>query len=273
MKIGLLLPISVLSQQLTETQIKQAFLEYFDYNDGVDHGDQQQWYDILANYVKAKDSFDMTDANGEIRPAYVDFYNFWQDMKADGNLKGACDEDEPISCGGIFSLKHIWGYGCWCNFGSKAGIGRGNPVDATDALCKSLQQCYRCAVWDGKQEGETCYPWETKYDLLSVHNNKGLRRKCARSNPNDDCAFRTCCCETRFAEDLFRLYFESAATGIVNYSRNLKHKHGFNWENECKYSPPDEFKKGCCGEYPERFPYNALKDSCPVDMRSIDRLD
>merc|ERR1712110_156354 len=129
----------------------------------------------------------------------------------------------------------------------------------------NLQQCYRCAIFDGKQDGEVCYPWETNYTILSAHANKGLKRKCARSNPRDDCAFRTCCCETQFAEDLFDLYFESAVTGVTNYNSGLKHSKGFDWDAECVASPPNEFERGCCGEYPERYPYNKLKDECPAD--------
>ena len=59
-------------------------------------------------------------------------------------------------------------YGCWCHFDENkyniAGKGKGTPMDAWDANCRTLSEGYECAVMDGLAEGEECAPWSVPYE-------------------------------------------------------------------------------------------------------------
>jgi len=51
-----------------------------------------------------------------------------------------------------------WYYGCWCapdGFLSAGKAGFGTPVDRIDRSCRSLSQCYECAMIDNGQECQT----------------------------------------------------------------------------------------------------------------------
>lgn len=244
---------------ITVEEVKEALTGYFDLNDDADHGEQQPWYDAMSGYVRQNiDTIPYTDGTGDVKPQFVKFTEWWQER----DLKSVCQEDDPVECGGMFDLTPIWGYGCWCHFGSQAGKGRSSPVDQVDELCKALQQCYRCAAYDAKAEGQSCVPWSENYAVEVEHVNKGLYKQCMRSNPANDCAFHTCCCEMNFISNLFDLFFSSWVSGNSVYDKNLKHDQGnFNWETRCP-SSPGEFTKGCCGDYPNRYIFNQERNVC-----------
>lgn len=58
------------------------------------------------------------------------------------------NEDDVLRSSGrkrtqsFFNLRHIWGYGCFCNFGPNWRKAQGKPVNNIDRLCKNVYECY-----------------------------------------------------------------------------------------------------------------------------------
>lgn len=203
-------------------------------------------------------------------------------------------DSATLGAGGIFDLSAVNNYGCWCNFDGHAGTGRGDPVDAMDALCESLQKCYRCTIMDSAAEGDTCSPWSEEYVVNADWADQSIVKQCEMGNPTDNCAFHTCCCETYFLSNIFELLF----SGNQGYNPIYKHDNGFDYDGTCvgKSTPGDDDGnpgngpipnpgpgggagngggtggggdtgnlKQCCGEYPTRIPYNSVLNTCCGD--------
>ena len=159
-------------------------------------------------------------------------------------------------------------YGCWCYFDDDHGKGRGKPANPVDELCKILQQGYSCVIMDSEAEGSfDCIPWEVNYNsatALGISGNPSsdhedvhhaLRDACANANPFDKCARRSCIVENFFVMENFKLFL----TGYA-FDPSLLHSLGkFDRVENCpkKIGPSAgiESGKGCCGEFPVRFPY------------------
>jgi len=154
------------------------------------------------------------------------------------------------------SLRGIWQYGCWCNFGNQLMHGSGAPVNVFDEKCKDLQRCLRCARQDGVNDGYECNPTTKQYSSALAMSNMGLQSKCSDANPGDDCAAHVCMCELNLIDDLLELMWS-----FVVYDDQYLHSKGFDPEIMCETSPQINDME-CCGYYPSRFPYSTYDNDC-----------
>lgn len=168
------------------------------------------------------------------------------------------------SCIVPLTLKGIWGYGCWCNFGISVLQGESQPVNAYDSICKSMQQCLRCVKFDGEEAGETCDPknppeYNSTFTLDTART--GLAAQCGTQN-NNDCAIRICTCELSLLSGVLEALWDGE-----NYNSSYLHIYGFDPSEECgavnqPTSGEELAEPGCCGVYPERETYNKVSRSC-----------
>jgi len=149
-------------------------------------------------------------------------------------------------------------YGCWCYFYDNVGRGKGNPVDEVDAMCKTLQEGYECAIRDSEDEGEDCTPWSVPY-LAGTGSGRDLYTSCQTLNVNSGCAARACAVEGTFVDNLFAVLISGQGIPYADYS----HRQGFEPATDAgcpvkKGTAGAGNEKACCGAYPLRFPYKTL---------------
>jgi len=164
-------------------------------------------------------------------------------------------------CGQPFDFTAIWGYGCYCHFGEDAGKGQGKVQNSLDRLCKSLQMCYRCATIDSWEHDEICHPGSETYvvDMTKDFGGEGIMAECLRENNENVCKVHTCCCEVEFITSLIELFWQ----GYV-FDNSLKHGPNWKWSDHCQ-ADWEPHTSSCCGEYPQRRPYNMDKQECCID--------
>lgn len=106
-----------------------------------------------------------------------------------GGSSANCAADP--NCNVPMNLLGIWGYGCWCNFGNYLTNGKGQPVNALDAICERMQKCLRCAEFDEVAESSD----DTECDVKNIEYNasfnqyinpKGLDTACAGRNEGNN---------------------------------------------------------------------------------------
>jgi len=157
------------------------------------------------------------------------------------------------------ALSKIWGYGCWCNFDEDVTLGRAQPVDVYDRICRNYQLCMRCARRDGKVSGNTCDPVGQNYVAQnSISSSTGIG--CTVSG--EECEEHVCNCDQNLLAELLDLLF--SGTGEVP-DDSYKHDNGYDFEGNCVASAVTFDDVVCCGEYPTRYPYspsNSNKDCC-----------
>merc|ERR1712110_1335860 len=160
-----------------------------------------------------------------------------------------------------FDLTAIWGFGCWCNFGTNLMMGHSKPVDEVDKLCRDMQLCLRCAKFDAQQVGDVCDPLTQDWVTVSGPN---YTYDCASQNAGDKCAERSCCCEADFLAGLMGLVFQ-----LPQYVQdtNFLHSQGFDTDLSCPVGPGPRQEKNCCGVYPDRFPYGIQNRGCCHGMK------
>ena len=186
-------------------------------------------------------------------------------------------------------------YGCWCYFEQETFLGKGQPKDKIDQLCKDLHFGYECIMLDSLDEDSEhthndpisdqgkapCIPWKITYNSAfnGGYNPLGLKqenliRECERVNPVDSCQAKVCKVEGWFLNNyVVEAIFKS---GI---NKEFSHKNGFDSDLECstgtgEYTQQNErsnqpmtsekVEKSCCGFYPKRFSYrlNGVKECC-----------
>ena len=206
--------------------------------------------------------------NPEVVTAAVDTISndmFAQETKPTQNKKNQkSDMNRGLNCAGAcnvpLTLEPLYGYGCWCNLGDALLAGYSTPLDEYDSVCQSLQYCLRCVVIDNEQNNETCNPsthvyntefsWD--FDTLS------LVADCQSQNQNDDCGIGMCMCEMEWLNQILSLAF--AGAGLTP---DLSHVESFDREDKC----PAQVGHGeksyqCCGDFPNRKPYNERHFEC-----------
>ena len=157
------------------------------------------------------------------------------------------------------ALAPIWQYGCWCNFDEDLTLGRDQPVDVYDRVCRRYQLCLRCARRDGKVNGEYCDPVGQNYVAEnSIGSSSGVGCAIAGSS---SCEEHVCLCDQNMLSDFLDLLF--SGTGEVPDSSYLHDTYDF--EANCAASDRTYEDVLCCGTYPTRYPYSPLnpnKDCC-----------
>ena len=111
-------------------------------------------------------------------------------------------------CSIPIQLNHIWGYGCWCNFGTDLLEGSYHPVNAYDEVCRNLQQCLKCAVKDSYEGDYDCDPKSKSYNAEFSWNmgGEGANFDCSSQNAGDDCGTHLCSCETNLISQILDVH-------------------------------------------------------------------
>jgi hypothetical protein len=207
----------------------------------------------MISYI---DQHGVTNANGYIPKQW----KRWVQHQT-GEIQ--CEEEAGGCSGGFMDMTPLWGYGCWCFFGNlDSTLGRGPPIDAYDALCKELTQCYRCIVHDADNAEDDCDPYNTSFDSsMAVSGSLGITNittSCQTQNV-ENCSWRTCSCAMTMVTGFFNLAFDPNNV----YDLNLKHSEGFDYNLECPQQGRASDRQ-CCGFYPNRrtFDRGEARDCC-----------
>lgn len=167
------------------------------------------------------------------------------------------------------SLKGIWGYGCWCHFGSHLGNGKGQPVNPHDAACRNMQQCLRCAIFDSEAGGYECDIKTTQYNstlgqaLAGQNSNpSSFNSGCAIQNPGDLCGTHVCTCEMQLVNEILDLVWTLYTHDPAPRHPSNPFGGTFDYDLNCYIIPTGPTELDCCGKYPFRYPYNKLDKEC-----------
>jgi len=239
-------------------------------------------FSIAPNHIIAEEANDVNRMESNFVNAIV--YRVMEDRKNYGRVnktiintfkgmsmnEGPTDRflncDDP-NCQVPLSLRGVWGYGCWCNFGVDLMKGKGPTVNAHDSACERMQQCLRCARIDGITDGYNCDPKVSSYNAVffPVSGSTSLNSGCASQNVNNPCGTHVCTCEMQFINDILDLVW----TGY-RYDPAFTHPSNpmggvFDDDASCQ-STTGVSEMECCGSYPSRYPYNTLdRDCCDAD--------
>lgn len=155
-----------------------------------------------------------------------------------GLNRGVSDLDFQCNgdiCAVPVGLNGLWGYGCWCNFGSHLMQGKGPVQNEHDAMCHQMQMCLRCVEMDGKSDGYTCDPRTQEFSVeFELGDDPALVAECGAANNFDPCATHTCTCEM----NLMNMMVEAIFTNIA-YDPSKKHVQmggEFDTQAECGYA-------------------------------------
>lgn len=193
--------------------------------------------------------------------------------KRRGSRKKFINNDIPFNCFDnecdvAIDLRGIWGYGCWCNFGSKLLNGKGSPVSKHDQACKNMQLCLRCAEMDGSKDGYECSPRTVSYNTTlgpaqqgQNDNINSFNSACAALNQNDPCAAHVCTCEIQLINEILGMVWTLVPYDIAPRHANNPFGGTFDPSVSC-LSDPGITEIDCCGKYPFRSTYNSLNKSC-----------
>lgn len=183
-----------------------------------------------------------------------------------GNSGLNCQDSQ---CDVAMDLRGIWGYGCWCNFGSHLMNGKGAAASPHDAACKNMQLCLRCAEMDGKHGGYDCNPRVTSYNaslgMPSSSKQNGnvnsINAGCSVQNIGDKCATHVCTCEIQLINDILELVWSGNRHDASPRHPENPFGGSFDVQANC-VANPGIAELDCCGRYPERYPFNSLVQSC-----------
>jgi len=155
-----------------------------------------------------------------------------------------------------FALEKYLQYGCYCfpQRDAQLFVGRGDPVDEVDKVCKAFQTCYRCVGIDYGQEdciNSLGYEFEGKENKKTGE--RTLQCKDAKRSEESKCSNAQCECDKALAEGL-------AQMEIMWNPNNSAMYGGFMMETSCKrversVTERDSVDVRCCGYYPKRSPY------------------
>jgi hypothetical protein len=156
-----------------------------------------------------------------------------------------------------FDERKYWTYGCHClMLGDRpmSEMGRGVPMDALDAVCRSYKECQKCAR---ERYGEQCIGEFYKYDYSTNNNNSVC------NDDADTCNRALCECDRRFAID------HAAATDVwtADYHRFYSNPE-FDSDAQCIPNGGGNPDPQCCnnGDYSSPFIfYNANRKQCCSD--------
>jgi len=199
----------------------------------------------------------VADSKGQVKEEWNNWYRVQNGEIQCNGENGECDT-------GFMDLTPLWGYGCWCFFGNiDSTLGRGPPIDAYDAVCKEMTQCYRCIIFDAdNEEDEECDPYNTDFETsMTVSGSFGINNittSCQTQNVAP-CEWRTCACAMTMVSNFFNLSFDSENS----YDESMKHSNGFDYNLECPQQGRASDRQ-CCGYYPNRRTYDRseFRDCC-----------
>jgi len=157
------------------------------------------------------------------------------------------------------SLDTIRTYGCWCNFLSPVGNGKGHPIDSVDGLCKTLSEGYQCAMMDVETATgvDDCIPWTVDYNSGTGGGAAGLVSNCQALN-SELCAQFACMVEGTFSLNVINEFLSFGAIDPAN-----AHINNFDFNANCPtQSGTQTDLRECCGQLPFRFPFKPVNKEC-----------
>lgn len=161
-------------------------------------------------------------------------------------------------------------YGCYCWIlgADKGVIGGGQTRDQIDGLCGQLYKCYKCLNLDFGSDRAIF-----DYDVSLVAHDNGSRELLCHEGDNKD----ACLCDKSFAEKLASINEQCSADQADGKTdspfcsnEDFRTENGggafdpFNeTEDGCFKNGGDHHRKDlCCGEYPNRLPYDSMNREC-----------
>jgi len=234
------------------------------------------------------------DANLERRQRYVECFGngehgFTNDVVLEicAEISAQEIEDAPIDrfLGGgshvmLQSVKtiNLRNYGCWCNTASDWKVGRGEPVDGMDTVCRNVHHSYKCLAAEGCEKD---LPWitgpertETGWALTCAVNGDG------QTFPDPDeaqCAVKACTIGNHLLSSMNNLFMggnsispDNVHTGFdfvqTDYMGNQVGSvpGDFNFDDMCIPIQGVRDVK-CCGPYPFRREYDINTAECCVE--------
>ena len=116
------------------------------------------------------------------------------DDERDGAKRYSQLMDQMTYYNADFDERQYWTYGCHClMLGDRpmSEMGRGAPMDALDAVCKSYKECQKCAR---ERFGEMCIGEFVQYGLRMRNNGPTC------SDDANTCGRALCECDKKFAQ-------------------------------------------------------------------------
>ena len=186
--------------------------------------------------------------------------------------------------------------------------GVGEPVDELDELCKKWQKCRACTMVDNQWCDQRTFYNVNLADLYTYTYNTWQGRlpqepvpHCIPNAPS--CEYNICRCDVEFATQLATMLFEKGLDQVVHfqYVTGMGGKTGFDHKYWCKVglhgehlSKPLSSNQGtsngqptgpsnwqsswpsiksksytnCCGDYPQREPYNNQRQTCCYERQN-----
>lgn len=176
-------------------------------------------------------------------------------------------------CSVPLDQRDLFHYGCWCNFENRVLIGKSQPLDEFDERCRELQLCFRCTIHDNGGDLTNCDPDVNQYNIPFFFF-FGIEQSCIVANPTNVCSQRFCMCHHHYTGRILDLSFEG-----FGIDPELKHEsESFDYSESCttgvsqRGSPQlsrGEADDACCGEYPQRYPYNRERFNCCTEDGTI----
>lgn len=150
-------------------------------------------------------------------------------------------------------------YGCWCMFQlTQQNFAKGAPVDDFDKICQKYHAGAQCASMDI----DGCAPFSQTYnDVFNqavIFTDQEIVDNCAAANSGDSCGARTCEIETKFLNSVFA----NLQVGNIPNTLQFSQAQGFNRQANCVGYVGTQQDKQCCGDSPNRHPYDAAIKSC-----------
>ena len=145
-------------------------------------------------------------------------------------------------------------YGCWGQLGNADLPGYGAPMDIIDAAYREWHFCRTCAGIDDSGCSADNTPYELDLDPES-------QRVTCGSAQNSLCARHICSCDEHLAHLLAKNWKSIDSTlylsqGFDHTVKCVKSESSGGSSKSCLASSGTA-EPECCGEYPNRFPYNS----------------
>lgn len=235
--------------------------------------------------------------NGTIYPVYVSAQGYdpaqsllrnSQDVKV-MLFQLMCGQQNDCRLSRQFFIDLLTNYGCNCYPTSHEAISaidpnnswlhmayKGQPIDELDQACLDVYNSYKCMFMDHEagrinQIGKYgCYKGMT----FRWHFDTNGEIQCGRPsnlnyyNTEDDCRLAACQIEKNFVYKVQN--FLNSQGGAENFYNNNQNNYGY-CPNVKRNGKVRTERDSCCGEFPNRVPFNSLYRECCEDgsMASI----
>jgi len=158
--------------------------------------------------------------------------------------------------------KMLQNYGCHCfPQNSRAAGGAGAAVDDYDQLCLNLARCHKCIEQD--HFVSLSADWDAdigkyRFDIL------GDGSIDCESGNLDQHKQDLCKCDAQFAIAMGAIW-DDATYSHANWGGKNNDAYTLDYDNVCVASGAGLTADACCGDYPNRTPYDSNNKDCCTD--------